>query len=161
MTALKAGRKVAESMALKAKKILILFSFLLCAVLFLHFMADAIDKYSRKMTNIGVVIREHPYMEKPLPCITICPWRAFKHPGFHFNLENFAQNTFEKEDIFLYSAKYNAFNKTLYAVKEIRSPFFGRCYVVNFLKPQQKKETTHLVLKNSMDYKGTLFKLIS
>ena len=152
MTALKAGRKVAESMAFKAKKILILFSFLLCAVLFLHLMADAIDKYSRKMTNIGVVIREHPYMEKPLPCITICPWRAFRHSGFHFNSKNFTLNTFGKEEIFLNISD----STTSYTVEEIRSPFFGRCYLIDFLMPQQKgKEKAYLFLRNSNDYKGT------
>ena len=136
-------------MALKAKKILILFSFLLCAVLFLHFMADAIDKYSRKMTNIGVVIREHPYMEKPLPCITICPWRAFRHSGFHFNSKNFTLNTFGKEEIFL------NISVTSYTVDEIRSPFLGRCYLIDFLMPQKGKEKAYLFLRNSNDYKGT------
>ena len=39
-------------------------------------------------------------------------------------------------------------------IEEIRSIFFGRCYKIEFLKPQRRMEAIYIPLKNANDYKG-------
>jgi len=63
-------------------------------------MRETVDKYTKKMTNIGVNILETSETEKVFPCVTICPWMAFKSFGFHYTDQNFSQNTFRKEEVF-------------------------------------------------------------
>ena len=92
-------------MAFKAQNIFIHCAVALCIVFFLLLMTDTINKFSQKMTSIGVIIKESHSQTKILPCVTICPWRPFKSLGFHFNAENFSRSTFEKKEIFLNSSK--------------------------------------------------------
>ena len=34
--------------------------------------------------------------DKRLPCLTICPWAAYKKEGFHYSNEDFLKNTFNR-----------------------------------------------------------------
>ena len=141
-------------MAFKVQNIFIHCAVALCIVFFLLLMTDTINKFSQKMTSIGVIIKESHSQTKILPCVTICPWRPFKSLGFHFNADNFSRSTFEKKEIFFNSSKYNAINTIFYTLEEIRSIFFGRCYKIDFLKPQRRMEAIYIPLKNANDYKG-------
>ena len=37
---------------------------------------------------------------KEMPCMTACPWDAFKHQGLFYNTEMVVQASFDKEEIF-------------------------------------------------------------
>ncbi len=45
----------------------------------------------------GVQFRNDLALKKYLPCLTFCPWPAFKKSGFYFNNASFAENTFKLE----------------------------------------------------------------
>jgi len=49
-------------------------------------MSDVWIKYSKKMTDTGVRYEDDDLNEKQLPCLTACPWNAFKKSGFHFRM---------------------------------------------------------------------------
>ena len=76
-------------MALKGIKVLKLASLILCIVLFCLLMTDIFEKYSKMLTSIGIIVEEYDKDEKKLPCFTLCPWKGFKNPGFHFKKEDF------------------------------------------------------------------------
>ena len=141
-------------MAGNTEKILIYLSVIICFVLFCVLMKETIDKFTKRMTSIGVNIQESYVSEKLLPCITICPWMAFKSFGFHYSSGNFSQNTFEKDEVFLNATNYSVFDESQYTLEEIRSIFLGRCYTIWPLKPKKKKDPSILALKNDRDYKG-------
>jgi hypothetical protein len=52
-------------------------------------MLDVWDKYDKKKTSTGVVNSEENTENKALPCLTICPWKAFRNRGFYFTNETF------------------------------------------------------------------------
>ena len=133
-------------MAGNTEKILIYLSVIICFVLFFVLMKETIDKFTKRMTSIGVNIQESYVSEKLLPCITICPWMAFKSFGFHYSSGNFSQNTFEKDEVFLNATNYSVFDESQYTLEEIRS--------IWPLKPKKKKDPSILALKNDRDYKG-------
>ena len=54
-------------------------------------MIDVWTKFTKGMTNVGVRFRDEEIKEKMLPCLTACPWNAFKKPGKKFT-ETFAAN---------------------------------------------------------------------
>ena len=141
-------------MAGNTEKILIYLSVIICFVLFCVLMKETIDKFTKRMTSIGVNIQESSVSEKMLPCITVCPWMAFKSLGFHYSSANFNQNTFEKDEVFLNATNISVFDESKYAVEEIRRIFLGRCYTILPLKPKKKRDASILTLKNGRDYKG-------
>ncbi len=47
-------------------------------------MIDVWQKFTKGMTNVGVRFRDEELSEKMLPCLTACPWNAFKKPGKKF-----------------------------------------------------------------------------
>ena len=136
------------------EKMLIYISIIICFVLFFLLMTETIDKFTKRMTNIGVNVQESSVSEKMLPCITVCPWMAFKSFGFHYSSKNFSQNTFEKGEVFLNATKYSVFNESNYALEEIRSIFFGQCFTIRPLKPKKKMDAAYFALNIHMDYKG-------
>ena len=138
----------------KAEKILIYISICVCVVLFFLLMMETTDKFAQRMTTVGVNIKESSLAEKMLPCITVCPWMAFKSFRFYYTSGNFTQNTYEKEEVFLNATKYTAFDESKYALEEIRSIFLGRCYTIWPLKPKKRTIMSYLALKNTRDYKG-------
>ena len=137
-------------MAFQVIKILKLACVLVCLVLFCLLMADIFDKFSKKMTNIGVIVEESDKDEKDLPCLTLCPWKAFRNRGFHFKSEDFYKNVFNQSEIFFY------LNNSLYTVEEINNIFLGRCFMVCFRKPI-KKMFSNFIAFRQQDLKGNSF----
>ena len=147
-------------MRLKPHKILSHLSVLLCIVFFTALLVDTVKKYNQKMTNIGIIIEESSKEEKMLPCVTACPWSAFKNPGLHYSTEIFKKSTFDKEEIFMNITDLSPFNESLYEIEEIKSVFMGRCYMVCPLQPQKKLTLDYLALKNDKEIKGCLSLLL-
>ena len=137
-------------MAFQVIKILKLACVLVCLVLFCLLMVDIFDKFSKKMTNIGVIVEESDKDEKDLPCLTLCPWKAFRNRGFHFKSEDFYKNVFNQSEIF-----FNL-NDSLYTVEEIHNIFLGRCFMVCFREPI-KKMFSHYIMLRQQDLKGNSF----
>ena len=137
-------------MAFQVIKILKLACVLVCLVLFCLLMADIFDKFSKKMTNIGVIVEESDKDEKDLPCFTLCPWKAFRNRGFHFKLEEFHKNVYNQSEIFF------ALNYSLCTVEEIHNIFLGRCFMVCFQKPI-KKMSSNFIAFRQQDLKGNSF----
>ena len=139
-------------MAFQVIKILKLACVLVCIVLFCLLMADIFDKFSQKMTSIGIIIEEFDKDAKDLPCFTLCPWKAFRNPGLHFEFEDFQRNIFNQSEIFSDVEIYFA-DKSLYIVEEINNFFLGRCFMVCYQQPI-KKMMENNVLLCQQDLKG-------
>lgn len=112
-----------------------LVSVIFCVVLFMLLMNDSYEKFSNKMTNIGVRFQPMDLAKKIPPCVTVCPLEAFKTRGFFFKEASFLQQTFTKVETFLDGTKYglnkqSAFNDEAFSTQEIRSVFLGRCYTI-------------------------------
>jgi len=61
---------------------------------------DIYEKFTKKMTSIGITVNGTDITEKALPCLTLCPWSAFKKQGFHFNLTGMWLWTFQLQILF-------------------------------------------------------------
>ena len=67
---------------------------------------------------------------KLLPSMTVCPLTGYKAKGKFFNMENYLNNTFEKEQVFSPNTIEMLKNESLYSVKEVYSILLGRCFRV-------------------------------
>jgi len=110
-------------------------SILFCIALFILLMLDSFNKFTNKMTNIGV--RTEPFnMDKKFPpCITVCPLDAFRKRGFFFKQAEFYQQTFNREEIFINGkifgiSENSILDESVNSIQEIQSVFLGRCYTV-------------------------------
>jgi hypothetical protein len=64
-------------------------------------MMDTWEKYRSERTVLGVsFFKGSSIGEGLLPCITICPWEAFKKPGFFYTNEDYDKNTFKRNEVF-------------------------------------------------------------
>ena len=104
--------------------------------------------------SIGTRFLGEDQQEKNLPCLTICPWNAFKHRGFFYKSGEFIEETFECKDIFLHESFCDHKNQTLFDVEEIKSIFLGRCYMTCLRQPVQKKQFVTYYIKNNQDATG-------
>jgi hypothetical protein len=95
-------------------------------------MIDAWKKYSDKITSMGSSYKDQDVESKLLPCLTFCPWTAFKEEGFYFDNDMFLRNSFEKEELFSNVTQFS--NKSLFLFQEIKGIFIGRCYMLCYLK---------------------------
>jgi len=137
-----------------------LVSVIICIALFILLMLDSYEKYTKKMTNIGVgseiLNKEQTYP----PCITICPIDAFRKRGFFYRKDEFQKQTFKKEEIFHtrdYSEASEAivFNESIFSIEEIQSVFLGRCFVVcQKVLLSEYSMSYFVIFKRSMDIKG-------
>lgn len=130
---------------------------LTCFGLFISQTCDIYDKFTKKMTTVG--IRTYPQIEetKFLPCITVCPWQAFKKHGLFYNKKILLQETFGMDEIFVDAKVYSVFNKSAYSIEEIQSVYFGRCYMVCPVRPSKQNWAAYIFFNNSLDLKGLIF----
>ena len=133
-----------------------IFSFLLCFGLFLFLMVEVWKKYYDGMTNMGSRFDDQAGAKKNLPCITFCPFSAFKKRGLFFKHEDFIQQTYEKEELFYNFHKSTLSNKTLYLVEEVRGIFIGRCYMACYLPLVDVKEQIFIPLLKQQDIVGNI-----
>ena len=76
-------------------KILKIFCFVLCAVIFVILMNDVWEKYNSQMTNTATQFIENKKdLDKLMPAMSVCPLPAFKKPGLFFNRKMFDDNSF-------------------------------------------------------------------
>lgn len=87
-----------------------------------------------------------------LPCLSICPWPAYKEAGFHFNSTKFENVTFKLDDI-LDDSTLKSFGAdlTLIDVVETRSIIFGKCFTLKVNKRLSLSQPFFLPLKRSWD----------
>jgi hypothetical protein len=130
------------------------FAIIICSALFLYMMIDVWDKYDNKMTSMGIRFKGENIKEKQLPCITACPWNAFRKRGLYFKREVFMRQTFEREEIFYNASGVNLYDESLYYVEEIHSIFLGRCYMACQLKSLPRKMSLFFYLYKYRDYKS-------
>ena len=96
--------------------------------------------------------------EMRLPCLTACPFEAFKKRGFHYNEANFLKWTFEFDEIFIIDGAFNdLINKSMIQIEEVRSVFLGRCYMICSLKPVEKFEFLFLQMRKERDITGKFY----
>ena len=131
-----------------------LLSMIACVIVFVYLMVDIYEKFAIKLTNIGIRTWPHNHDSKDMPCITACPWEAFKHRGLFYNRKLLDEGTFDKEDIFLNQEEYPIFNRSLFSIEEIRSIHFGRCFMVCSTKPFKRNEDFSLMLQYNRSLKG-------
>ena len=63
----------------------------LCIGLFLLLMSGIWAKFISEETTVTVKLEIGPVEEKLPPCVTVCPFKAFKRPGkFIQNLDSYA-----------------------------------------------------------------------
>ena len=140
-------------MTLRTDKVIKLASLMFCIALFCLLMSDIYEKFSKKMTSVGVVINEYEQDEKELPCLTLCPWTVFRKPGFHFKLEDFQQNVFNESEIFSDQTKIPYADKSLYVIEVVHNIFLGQCFMVSFHEPAKKMLPNYILLRLH-DHKG-------
>ena len=100
--------------------ILQLASFLI--VLFLLLMFDSYEKFTNKMTNVGVRMKLIEVTEKYLPCVTFCPLQAFRKFGIFYMEKHFLRETFTKEELLLRGEEYgfteaSVYDESIYSIK--------------------------------------------
>ncbi len=128
-----------------------------CFVLFICQMYDIYEKYAQKMTTVGICTYSQEKETKLLPCITVCPWQAFKKQGFFYNHTLLMQESFEMNEIFVDVNNYSVLNSTKHCIEEIQSVYFGRCYMVCPVHPSRRNSGLHFIFNNSRDLKGLNF----
>jgi len=110
-------------------------SIVFCFVLFVLLMLDSYEKFSNKMTSVGVRMLAIETEKKIPPCVTVCPLEGFKTRGFFYKEKEFLMQTYEIDDILLKGEKYDflmqsIYNNTYHSIQEVQSVFLGRCYTI-------------------------------
>ena len=108
------------------------FSFLICSVFFIILILDVWEKFTKKMTNMGVRFNDDKLVEKNFPCITVCPWNSFKTHGFHYGNDSFYKQTYDKDEILYIRNVSNPTDTSSYYIEELKGVLIGRCYMVCF-----------------------------
>jgi hypothetical protein len=109
------------------------------------------------MTTIGIRTYSENKETKLLPCLTACPWQAFKKSGFYYNRKSLVQETYGKDEIFDDFKGCSDVDSSEYSIEEIHSIFLGRCYMVCPVSPSGINSGLNIIFKNSMDLKGLTF----
>ena len=65
-------------------KIAKLLAMILCICLFLLLMSEIWTKFLSKETTMSVLLEIENIEEKLPPCLTACPFKPYKKPGFNF-----------------------------------------------------------------------------
>jgi hypothetical protein len=129
-------------------------SVVFCSAMFFYLMIDVWDKFNNQMTNMGVRFTGEDVKEKLLPCLTACPWNAFRKRGFFFEQDDFIKQTYKREEIFFDVPFVDLYNISLFSIKEIHSIFQGRCYMVCHLRPLPIMIPFHIFFQKYRDIKG-------
>ena len=125
-----------------------------CFSFFIYLMNDVWDKFSNKFTSTGMRLNEKEFEEKYLPCITVCPWKAFKNKGFYYNFQDFLNNTFEQIELIPNIAS-GIYNITSFHIEAISSIYLGRCYMMCYLLKVKKNDKINILLTKHMDVTGS------
>ena len=97
--------------------------------------------------------------KKNLPCLTACPWEAFKQKGFYFTEENYLKRTFELDEIFILKDEYyDLTNRSMFYIEEIRSVLHGRCYMICPKNLKKKLDPVLINIRKQLDLTGLLTK---
>ena len=131
------------------------FSIIFCLALFIYMMTDVWDKFNNQMTSMGIRFKVENVKEKQLPCLTACPWNAYRERGLFFKKDDFMRQTFEKEEIFYNASFVDLYNESLYYIEEISSIHLGRCYMVCHLKPLPRMIQSEIYFWKHRDIKST------
>jgi hypothetical protein len=131
-------------------------SIIFCCAMFFYLMIDVWDKFNNQMTSMGVRFQGGNMDEKPLPCLTACPWAVYRERGFYFNKNEFIKQTFEREEIFFNISFINLFDISVFQIEEIYTIFQGRCYMVCHSKPLPRMIPFTIFFQKYMDLKGIM-----
>ena len=126
---------------------------LLCCGLFIYFSLDVWNKFSHQFTTTGIRFVDQGLSAKQLPCITLCPWAAFKKKSFNYNINNFIANTFDQDELILASSLWDS-DVQLLKVETLNSIFLGRCYMMCFSKTMATTDTIIFNLLKTTDFTG-------
>ena len=74
--------------------------FLSCFCLFGSLMLETWDDFSKEMTTMGVKLVKDATNGPYLPCITVCPWKAFRKSGFFYKAQDYDDSSFNFSEIF-------------------------------------------------------------
>ena len=129
-------------------------AFMFCFAFFIVLMVDVWDKFSHKATTTQMRFIEYNEALKLLPCMTVCPWSAFKNPGFFYNTNDFLNNTFAMEDVFDDFSKVISNNESVPEFETIPSIYLGRCYMVCNTVKVQSGSPFYIILKTHSDVTG-------
>ena len=92
---------------------------------------------------------------KILPCLTACPFEAFKEKGFHYKEADFLKWTYELYEVFrLDYFDYNEMSK--FYIQEVRSVFLGRCYMFCKTESVGKLEIFYIWMTKERDMTGLI-----
>ena len=124
---------------------------LFCGGFFVYFSLDVWDKFSHKFTATGVRFVDQELPTKQLPCITVCPWEAFRKKGFHYNMDEFMLYTFDEYDLFL--------NKSIggsdfHQMETLNSIFYGRCFMTCSTNEMKTNKYLNFAFKRLTDLTG-------
>ena len=72
-------------------------TFVACVAIFFCLMLDTGAKYYNKATTTNTKY-EDDRAGGTTPCITFCPWQAYKDRGFYFDEETYLDKTFRGDD---------------------------------------------------------------
>lgn len=105
--------------------------------------------------SMGTTFVDDGVHEKDFPCVTACPWQAFKKRGFHYNQTDFIEQTFNFDEVFITNdSNQDLNNGSLFYIEEIKSIFLGRCYMICPLKPINRQESFSYQMRNERDITG-------
>jgi len=97
------------------------------------------------------------YTRKFLPCLTACPWEAYKKNGLQFTKATYIENTFELGEILvLKGMNYDLTNKSAFYIEELRSVALGRCYMICPLNPTKRSEPVLIKIRKDRDLTGNV-----
>ena len=109
------------------------FAYIICLTLFMISLWILFQKHVDQLTGISVELIQEKLLL--LPTLTFCFEEPFKSRGYHYNEEDFVQNTFQLSEMFGPKSLEDFKNLTV-KVKEVRSEQFGLCYSVASITSQ-------------------------
>jgi hypothetical protein len=112
-------------------------------------MKNVLEKFNKATTTTGIKFRNEDSMQ--LPCITLCPIKAFKQWGMYYEEKSYLENTFQLEDIFHNKTLQQIKNKTNFLMKEIHTLYLGTCYSLCALTYFGAKEEIRIRLRYQGD----------
>ena len=104
--------------------------------------------------SIGTLFTGEDIEVKILPCLTVCPWKAFKSKGFFYQTSEFLDQTFECKEVFLNESFCDQKSNNEFHVEEIKSVYLGRCYMTCSNEPVRKKKLVSLSVRKNQDITG-------
>ena len=124
-----------------------------CSVFSVLLTVDVWNKFTSGFTATGARFQDSNVDRKLLPCLTVCPWAAFKKQGLHYNLSDYLNYTTDQNELIV-NMSFASVNAADYTVETIRSVNFGRCYMICYAKEVKENEKFILALTKKSDITG-------